>query len=123
MSGARSRRKGYRAEAKMRAIIAASGLDCLRVPLSGAAPGWGGDLVIGTRTFEVKVRARGFRQLYRWLGNRHFGLIITADRLEPLLVVRLSDFLRDCSFRDGVQEARPKSSGSVSGPASPPENG
>ena len=122
MSGARSRRKGYRAETKMRAIIAASGLACLRVPLSGAVPGWGGDLVIGTRTFEVKVRARGFRQLYRWLGDRHFGLIITADRKEPLLVVRLSDFLDQCSFRDRAQDARPKTPGSVSGTAAPCDN-
>jgi hypothetical protein len=101
----------------MRALIAASGLECLRVPLSGAAPGWGGDLVIGAHTFEVKVRGRGFRQLYRWLGDRHFGLIITADRHQQLLVVRLIDFLRQCNFRDSVHEARPKSSGAVSGTA------
>src|SRR5947209_2542669 len=107
----------------MRALIAANGLECLRVPLSGAAPGWGGDLVIGTRTFEVKVRARGFRQLYRWLGDRHFGLIITAHRDQPLLVVRLSDFLRQCNFRDRAHDARPKTSGSVSGAVATPEDG
>ena len=99
----------------MRALITASGLECRRVPLSGAAPGWAGDLVVGARTFEVKARGRGFRRLYRWLGDRHFGLIITADRNEPLLVLRLSDFLGECIFREPSQDTRPKSPGSVSG--------
>ena len=119
MSGARSRRKGYRAEASARALIVASGLECRRVPLSGAAPGWGGDLVIGARTFEVKARAAGFRQLYRWLGDRHFGLIVTADRQEPLLVLRLGDFLRQCAFREPSQNQRPKSPDAVSDTQTP----
>ena len=114
--GARPRRKGYRLEAKVRAMVIANGLDCRRVPLSGAAPGWGGDLVIAARTFEVKARARGFRQLYRWLGERHFGVVIAADREEPLLVIRLGDFLRHCAFREPAQEGRPKSQDSVCGP-------
>jgi hypothetical protein len=38
---------------------------------------------------EVKCRAAGFETLYRWLIDRD-GLIIKADRKEPLLVIRLS---------------------------------
>lgn len=119
MSGARSRRKGYRTEARVRALVAASGLDCRRVPLSGAAPGWDGDLVIGARTFEVKARAAGFRQLYRWLGERHFGLILSADREEPLLVLRLGDFLRECAFLEPPGNDRSKTPSTVSDARTP----
>jgi hypothetical protein len=38
---------------------------------------------------EVKARADGFRELYSWLNNRDV-LIVKADRLEPLVVLRLS---------------------------------
>jgi hypothetical protein len=37
----------------------------------------------------VKARAGGFRELYTWLEDRDV-LIVTADRQEPLVVVRLS---------------------------------
>jgi len=80
-------------------------------------------LLIGSRTFEVKPRTRGLRQLYQWLGDRHFGVIVATGTEEPLLVVRLGDFLRNCAFRESAQERRPKSLDSVclprvvSGPA------
>jgi hypothetical protein len=38
---------------------------------------------------EVKCRADGFRELYRWLDARDI-LVIKSDRREPLAVVRLS---------------------------------
>ena len=112
--GVGPRRKGYRIEAKVRAMAITNGVECRRVPLSGAAPGWGGDLIIGSRTFEVKARAAGFRRLYGWLGP-HFGLIVAADREEPLVVLRLGDFLRQCSFRDRVLGPRPKGPAGTSG--------
>jgi len=99
----------------------AAGLECRRVPLSGAAPGWGGDLVIGSRSFEVKARAQGFRQLYRWLGTKHFGVIVVADREDPLLVVRAADFFD--TLRKSTEDGRPKTPCPVSGAAAPPENG
>jgi hypothetical protein len=63
------------------------------VPLSGAARGrFGGDVsvpLLGVdRRVEVKVRGNGFRRLYDWLGDHDF-LIVKADRLEPLVVLRL----------------------------------
>jgi hypothetical protein len=40
------------------------------------------------RSVEVKVRADGFRELYRWLNGADF-LVVKADRAEPLVVVPL----------------------------------
>jgi hypothetical protein len=115
VSGGRgSRRKGYRIEAKVRAMAQAAGLECRRVPLSGAAPGWAGDIVLGGRHFEVKARVHGFRQLYGWI-RPHFGVVVAADREEPLLVLRLGDFLRECTFRDPAGPSPPKTLGRVSG--------
>jgi hypothetical protein len=39
-------------------------------------------------TVEVKARADGFRELYRWLDGRDV-LVVKADRQEPPIVVRL----------------------------------
>jgi hypothetical protein len=44
------------------------------------------DLLGIERRIEVKVRARAFNQLYRWLANSDL-LIIRADRREPLVVL------------------------------------
>jgi len=112
--GARPRRKGYRLEAKVRAMATTAGTECVRVPLSGGAPGWAGDLMLAGRRFEVKARAAGFRRLYRWLGP-HFGLVVAADRAEPLVVIRLGDFLRHCAFRDRVPVPRQKCPAGISG--------
>ncbi len=91
---------------KVRAIANASGADRRRAPLPGSAEGWVGDLVLAGRRFEI--RARGVNALHRWLGDQ-FGLILAADREEPLIVLRLGDFLRACRFRE-----REKGPGDVS---------
>ena len=57
----------------------------------GSAGGsYSGDLslpLLGVdRIIEVKVRARGFAQLYDWLEGRDL-LVIRADRIEPLIVL------------------------------------
>jgi Holliday junction resolvase len=94
MSGGRaSRQKGNRAERALVAFLQDRGFAAERVPLSGAARGrFSGDLsvpILGVdRRVEVKVRGDGFRKLYDWLSDRDF-LIVRADRLEPLVVVRL----------------------------------
>jgi hypothetical protein len=92
MSGGRaSRDKSNRAERAIVKFLQDRGFAAERVPLSGSAGGsYLGDLtvpVIGIdRVVEVKVRAKGFGQLYGWLVDRDI-LIVRADRSEPLVVL------------------------------------
>ena len=91
--GKASREKGNRAERAIVRYLQDRGFAAERVPLSGAAGGsYLGDLtmpIIGiNRVVEVKVRAKGFRQLYDWLTDRDI-LIVRADRAEPLVIVPL----------------------------------
>jgi Holliday junction resolvase len=91
--GRKSRDKGNRAERAIVKFLQERGLAAERVPLSGSAGGsYLGDLtvpVIGVdRVIEVKVRAKGFSQLYDWLIDRDI-LIVRADRSEPLVILPL----------------------------------
>jgi len=91
--GRRSRDKGNRAERALVRLLQDQDFAAERIPLSGAAGGsFASDLtvpVLGVdRVIEVKVRANGFRELYRWLEGRDV-LIVKADRREPLAVVPL----------------------------------
>jgi hypothetical protein len=94
MSGRRSRNKGARTERSIVNALQASGIEAVRVPLSGAVGGrFAGDIVLPLMgrdlCVEVKARAAGFRELYSWLTNRDV-LVVKADRQEPLVVLRLS---------------------------------
>ena len=94
MSGRRSRTKGARTERGIVNALKARGIAAVRVPLSGAAGGrFAGDIALPLLgrdlCAEVKTRADGFRELYCWVTDRD-ALIIKADRLQPLVVVRLS---------------------------------
>jgi len=91
--GAFSRNKGNRAERELVRLLQAAGFAGERVPLSGAAHGrFGGDVsvpLLGVdRRVEVKARADGFKELYRWLNGADL-LIVRADRAEPLVVLPL----------------------------------
>lgn len=91
--GKASRDKGNRAERALVKFLQNRGFAAERVPLSGAAGGsYKGDLTVPVlnvdRVVEVKVRANGFRELYRWLDERDM-LIVRADRSEPLVVLPL----------------------------------
>jgi hypothetical protein len=94
MSGGRaSRDKGNRAERAIVRFLQGRGFAAERVPLSGSAGGsYLGDLTVPVlgidRVVEVKVRAKGFRQLYDWLTDRDI-LIVRADRSEPLVILPL----------------------------------
>jgi hypothetical protein len=93
VSGRASRDKGNRAERAIVKFLQDRGFAAERVPLSGAAGGsYLGDLTVPIldvdRVVEVKVRADGFRELYRWLIDRDI-LIVRADRSEPLVVLPL----------------------------------
>jgi hypothetical protein len=70
------------------------GLAAERIPLSGSAGGsFVGDLTVpllgADRVVEVKCRADGWRELYRWLEGRDL-LVVKADRREPLVVLPLN---------------------------------
>jgi Holliday junction resolvase len=89
----RSRDKGNRTERSIVHALQNAGFAAERVPLSGAARGrFGGEVSVPLlgidRRVEVKARGNGFRRLYNWLGEHDF-LIVKADRLEPLVVLRL----------------------------------
>lgn len=94
MKGGRApRQKGNRAERAIVRFLQDRGFAAERVPLSGSAGGsYQGDLtvpVVGIdRVVEVKCRADGFRELYRWLVERDI-LIVRADRSEPLVILPL----------------------------------
>ena len=91
--GRRSRDKGNRAERAIVRFLQDKGFAAERVPLSGSAGGsYIGDISIPVRgrdlCAEVKVRARGFQELYKWLEGRDL-LMVRQDRREPLVVVPL----------------------------------
>lgn len=95
--GKSQRDKGARFEREMvlRFNAANESFAAKRVPLSGA--GWiKGDIEAKVRgrvqKFELKKRAAGFKQLYDWLGEDNFGLIVAADRRPALVVTRFDDF-------------------------------
>ena len=93
-SGGRGPRdKGNRAERALVKHLQDAGFAAERVPLSGSAGGsYLGDLTVPIldvdRVVEVKCRAAGFKELYRWLSDRDI-LIVRADRSEPLVVLPL----------------------------------
>ncbi len=94
--GRASREKGARTEREAVAILQDAGIAAVKIPLSGACGGrFAGDItapVLGVdRLLEVKCRAAGFTEIYRWIGL-HYAVVIRRDRAEPLVVVRLKDF-------------------------------
>src|SRR5690606_23185668 len=87
--GKHSRDKGVRAEREFAKLISGE-----RVPLSGAAGGrFAGDVVGLGLKWEVKRRADGFKELYKWLEGKD-ALAVRADRREWLVVIPLERFLQ-----------------------------
>jgi len=93
--GAKSRRKGYRIEAEVVQRCRDLGLDARRVPLSGAAPGWAGDLEVNGMRGEVKGRANGgsFKTIEKWLGANDL-LFLRRDRADPLVLLPWSTWAK-----------------------------
>jgi Holliday junction resolvase len=90
MSVRRSRSKGVRTERSIVNALQAHGLVAVRGAVGGR---FAGDIILPLLgrelCVEVKARADGFRELYRWLDGCD-ALIVKADRREPLVVVRMS---------------------------------
>ena len=96
--GARSRNKGARREREIVQLHRAAGIAAHRVPLSGAVPGYAGDVILdGLSDLRCEVKGRasggGFRTLERWLGD-HDLLFLKRDRQDPLVVVPWKTWLR-----------------------------
>lgn len=92
-----SRNKGNRVEYSLVRKLTEEGLEAERVPLSGSMGGsFSGDVslsFLGSRQpFEVKARADGFKEIYKWLIGAK-GLFLKADRKDTLVVLRLPDFI------------------------------
>ena len=108
--GKASRDKGGRTERAVVKLLQSFGSAAERVPLSGASGGrYCGDVsvpVLGDdKILEVKCRADGFKQIYEWLGD-NYGLVIKADRSEPLICLRLKDAAFVLSIAEGFKDDR-----------------
>jgi len=95
-AGRGPKRKGARVEREVLALLRGAGLEARRVPLSGSAPGYPGDLEVnipGLGVVLVEVKARRRVALEAWLDGRGL-LIIKPDRKPPLAVLPLQALLR-----------------------------
>ncbi len=94
--GATSRRKGVRAEQTVVNILKAAGLDARRVPLSGAAEGYPGDVKVmkggEELTLEVKIGSSVPLTPYRWLGDNH-AVVMRRDGCQWLVVMPLASWV------------------------------
>jgi hypothetical protein len=89
------RRKGNRVEREVLALLREAGLEARRVPLSGSAPGYPGDLEVelpGLGRVVVEVKARKRVGLEAWLEGRGL-LVLKPDRRPPLAVLPLQALL------------------------------
>ena len=78
------RDKGQREERAIAKLLGATKISAMHKP--------GHDLEMPDgRSVEVKIRASGFRLIYRWIEPVDL-LVIRADRQEPLVVIRLDDY-------------------------------
>jgi len=92
----RQKEKGSRFEREIVELARQRDMEANRVPLSGSAAGFKGDVHIkkGRETWviEAKKRADGFKFLYQHLDGADI-LVVGADRKKPLAVLDLEDFL------------------------------
>lgn len=95
MAGRKHRDKGNRCERAVVVILNAYGLEAVRVPLSGSAAGFKGDIHYKERgktvVAECKVRKDKFKDLYDWLETAD-RLIIKRDGCVPLMVMPLASY-------------------------------
>jgi len=93
--GKSQRDKGARVERQILRMFTNAGFKGERV---GFLPWMGhdrqGDLHIEGKTYEIKARKKGegFKMIETWLGD-NYGLVLVANNKEPLIVLRITDFL------------------------------
>jgi hypothetical protein len=94
-----SKRKGNRMELDTVAILKDYHLEARKVPLSGAAAHFKGDVLVDVHwqekplQLECKIRANGFAQIYGWLDGND-ALVIRADRQRALVVIDIELFAK-----------------------------
>ena len=92
----RQKEKGSRFEREIVEMARLRDLEANRVPLSGSAAGFKGDVHIkkGREVWviEAKKRADGFKVLYQHLEGNDV-LVVGADRKQALAVLDLGDYL------------------------------
>jgi hypothetical protein len=89
MTGNHSRHKGSRAELALAHLLHEQGFAAEKVSRTGfSGPDLSITLLGRNHKTEVKVRSRGFQQLYEWLENAEL-LIVKGDRRELLVICRL----------------------------------
>ena len=102
MGGKGAKRKGSKFERDVKAAAQEYKLNVKKVALSGATEDYPGDIDIEGALYECKVRGDGFKELYKWLNVKDDdvphkpyirGLFVKADRMPPLAVVRMDDYL------------------------------
>src|SRR5262245_52303465 len=90
--GKKSRDKGNRIENEIKHAHRRGGIECHKVPLSGAVDGFAGDLrvVAGNRELVGESKGRnsggGFRTVERWLGDNDM-LFLRKDNAEPRVLI------------------------------------
>jgi len=101
--GKKSRDKGYRLEHELVMKLKEMGFNAERIPLSGGAGGsFSGDLLINGKKAEVKGRAQGFKEIYKWLEPVDY-LFIRSDRKEWLVITRL-ETLKEQALKEQADE-------------------
>jgi hypothetical protein len=81
--------------------LLAMGWTAKRMPLSGGAAGFEGDVLVdGFGRIECKSRKGGFKFFYDNI-ELNMGLVVKRDRDEPLFVCRLGDLDKLTNARKG----------------------
>jgi hypothetical protein len=112
MKAAGKRQKGNDGEREVVATLKKRGFSAWRIPMSGAADGFPGDvkmralgLPYASNDFTLEVKRRkgpksGFRLIRRWLSQRMFALWVRGDYEKDWLVVMRAEDWMDLMWRD-----------------------
>lgn len=100
MGGRKSRQKGLRVEYLVRDLIRAEGAQSHRIPSSGSAQGFKGDVTFElegkTGKVESKARKNSFQKVYTCLGLDHTKRCVVNG--EPLIISRYFKSMFNNSF-------------------------
>jgi len=88
-----ARQKGDRFEREVVQKARDMGLEAHRNFLSRSPTNDAADVVVAGRKMQVKKEASGFKRIFRWLEGVD-GLVVGADREEPIVVIRYNDYLK-----------------------------